>query len=112
MDDDIQDIIGKEAWTFAKTYAKTHPHEYIVRCRCSSGEAFDAICEYIQKNGHYEYFFNKRGVYCSIGNYTYWIMGDVVNRRWNDMYYLTPGRQIMKAENWKEMLEDGRVLHG
>ena len=107
----IEDIIEGEKWRFAVTYANTYPHEYIVRRRCSDAGNFDCLCEYIKKNGHYEYFFKKRGVYCSIGAYTYWVYGDVINRRWNDMYYLTPNKQIVKVDNWKEMLEDGRVLH-
>lgn len=111
MEANIEDIVNAEEWRFSVTYANTHPHEYIVRERCSSVSNFDALCEYIKRNGHHEYFFNKRGIYCSIGKYTYWVMGNVINRRWNDMYYLTPNRQIVKVDNWKEMLEDGRVLH-
>ena len=108
MDKTIEDTIMAEKWRFAKTYANTHPHEYIVRGKCSCPDSFDRICEYVKKNGHYEYFFNKRGLYCSIGDYTYWVMGDVINRRWNDMYFLTPNMQIGKVDGWKEMLEDGR----
>ncbi len=111
MENNILHIIESENWRFAVSYANTHPHEYIVRERCSSVGNFDVLCEYIKKNGHYEYFFNKRGLYCSIGAYTYWIMENVINRRWNDMYYLTPNKQIVKVDNWREMLEDGRVLH-
>ena len=111
MEADIEDIVNAEEWRFSITYANTHPQENIGRERCSDVGNFDALCEYIKRNGHHEYFFNKRGIYCSIGKYTYWVMGNVVNRRWNDMYYLTPNRQIVKVDNWKEMLEDGRVLH-
>lgn len=107
----IEDIIAGEEWTFAKTYAKTNPHEYIVRGRCSSEERFDELCEYIRKNSHYEYFFKKRWPYCTIGSFTYWVMGDVINRRWNDMYKVNPNGVIYKVDNWKELLEDGRVLH-
>ena len=111
MEVNVIEAIENEKWHFAWTYKNTHPHEYIVREKCSSVNNFDVICEYLQKNGHYEYFFNKRGAYCSIGKYTYWVMGNIINRRWNDMYYLTPNKQIVKVENWKELLEDGRVLY-
>ena len=107
----INRIIEGNTWRFAKTYATTHPHEYIVKHKCSSEEDFNELCEYIKKNGHFEYFFNHRGVYCVIGEYTYWIDDNVINRRWNDMYYLNERKQILKVDNWKELLKDGRVLH-
>ena len=107
----INKIIEKNNWRFAKTYASTHPHEYIVKNKCSGEEDFDMLCEHIKNEGHYEYFFNKRGTYCVIGDYTYWVMGDVINRRWNDMYYLNERKQIVKVDNWKELLKDGRVLY-
>lgn len=111
MENNIIELIKSEKWRFAWTYKNTHPHEYIVKEKCSSMITFDNICEYIKNNGHYEFFFNKRGLYCTIGEYTYWVMGSVINRRWNDMYYLTPNKQIVKVDNWKELLEDGRVLY-
>lgn len=104
--------IHNNKWRFAKTYANTNPHEYIVRNKCNSVEDFDALCELIKNEGHIEYFFNHKGTYLSIDNYTYWIDGDVINRRWNDIYYVTKDtKQIMKVENWKELLKDGRVLY-
>lgn len=103
--------VSSEVWHFAKTYANSNPHEYIVRSKCKSVDFFDALCEYIKNNGHIEYFYGHSGTYVVIGEYTYWKMGDVINRRWNDMYYVDKAKQIIKVENWKELLEDGRVLH-
>ena len=98
--------VESEKWIFAKTYAKSNPHEYIVRSRCHSVDFFDALCEYIKNNGHIEYFYNHCGTYVSIGDYTYWQMGDVINRRWNDMYIVNPKtKQIEKVKNWKELLQ-------
>lgn len=111
MEINIEDIIKAEKWRFAVTYAKTSPHEYIVRHRCSCANDFDLLCEYIEKNGHYEYFFNHRYTYCPIGDFTYWVMGDVINRRWNDIYYVNANKQVCMVEDWKEKLNDGRVLH-
>lgn len=107
----VENIIEKNKWIFAKTYANTHPHQYIVKSRCSGEGDFDCLCEYIKKYGHFEYFFKKRGTYCSIGEFTYWNMGDIINRRWNDMYQLTDTKQIIKVDNWKELLQDGRILY-
>ena len=107
----IDELIYKNYWRFAKTYANTHPHEYIIKNKCSSEEDFNIICEYINKNGHYEYFFNKRGTYCSIGDFTYWVMGDVINRRLNKMYSVNERGQIIKNDDWKEYIDNGRILH-
>lgn len=111
METNIEDIINAERWRFAITYAKTSPHEYIVRGRCSDVRNFDCLCEYIKNNGHYEYFFNHRYTYCSIGAFTYWVMGDVINRRWNDIYYVNEKKQVCMVEDWEEKLNDGRILH-
>ena len=109
---DILRIIDGERWAFAKTYAKSNPHEYIVREKCSNVDFFDTLCEYIKSNGHVEYFFSHRGIYLTLGDYTYWQMGDVINRRWNDMYKVDKNtKQISKVDNWKELLQDGRILH-
>ena len=106
----ILSIINGEHWRFAKTYANSNPHEYIIRSKCSSVEIFDYLCEYIKNNGHTEYFYNHSGTYLAIGKYTYWVMGDVINRRWNDMYNVDKvSKQITKVKNWKELLKDGRV---
>ena len=112
MNIDVERIIRSENWRFAKTYANSNPHEYIVRSKCTNVDFFDLLCEYIKNNGHLEYFYNHRGTYVSIGEYTYWQMGDVINRRWNDMYIVDKNtKQISKVENWKELLSDGRILH-
>lgn len=109
---DILKAIESEDWRFAKTYANFNPHEYIVRGKCRDVNNFDTLCVYIKNNGHKEYFFNHPNTYASIGDYTYWVMGDVINRRWNDMYKVDENtKQIMKVDNWKELLNDGRVLY-
>lgn len=106
----IENLLHKFKWRFAKTYANTNPHEYIVRGKDCSNDEFDLICEYIKNNGHTEYFFNHKGTYISVDNFTYWIDDNILNRRWNDMYIVID-KKIHKVDNWKELLEDGRVLH-
>ena len=107
---EIEKLFDSFKWRFAKTYANSNPHEYIVRDKDCNNDVFDSICEYIKKNGHYEYFYNHKGIYISVGNFTYWIDDNILNRRWNDMYYVED-KKIYKVENWRELLKDGRVLH-
>ena len=111
MENDILKIINEEHWRFAKTYANSNPHEYIVKSKCKNPDNFDALCEYIKNCGHIEYFYGHRGTYVSIGDYTYWNMGDIINRRWNIMYKVDKTTcNITKVENWKEIL-NGTILH-
>lgn len=100
----IEQGILDEKWIFAKTYADSNPHEYIVRRLCKSVDFFDALCEQIKKEGHPEYFFNHKYIYLTIGDYTYWNMGDVINRRRNDLYYVDDKKRIHKVDNWREIL--------
>lgn len=102
-EDYILDVIGRMKWSFAKTCANTHPHEYCIR-NSGNSEDFDALCEYITKNSHNEWYFNKRGLYCSIGSHTYWISGGMIGRRRNDLYEVTANKRIVKVSNWRELL--------
>lgn len=101
----IEKIINGFHWIFAKTYQNSHPHEYIVRSKCGDVESFDLLCELIKKNGHIEYFFTSENIYLSVGDYTYWVIGNVINRRWNDIYILNEKNQISKVKNWKQILK-------
>lgn len=106
----LNEAIRRCRWQFAKTYANTHPHEYIVRSQCDCPEAFDTICECIRKDGHTERFFSTTNTYLMEGEYTYWRMGDVVNRRWNAIYYTDANGVIRKTSDWREWIDDN-VLH-
>ena len=102
-EDYILNVIDRMNWSFAKTCANTHPHEYCIR-NSGNAELFDALCEHIQNNSHNEWYFNKRGLYCSIGSHTYWISGGMIGRRRNDIYEVTANKRIVKVANWRELL--------
>ena len=69
-------------WNEAKTYAKTAPHEYIMRK--DEPELFEYIGRMIKKHGIYENFTLhgkvNRYKYYYRGNYKYWIIWNVLNR--------------------------------
>ena len=102
-EDYILNVIGRMKWSFAKTCANTHPHEYCIR-NAGNAELFDALCEHITENSHNEWYFNKRGLYCSIGSHTYWVTGGMIGRRRNDLYEVTANKRIVKVANWRELL--------
>jgi hypothetical protein len=69
-------------WTFAKTYAKIAPHEYIVKE--NESELFAEYEDKISKSGKEEEFtlHGKTNVYryCYEGAYKYWIIENILNR--------------------------------
>ncbi len=66
-------------WTFAKTYAKTWPHEYIVREKVEAG-LFDALAGHIDEHGYAARFYQANQVYFDHAGRTYWHMDNIVNR--------------------------------
>jgi hypothetical protein len=76
---DLQTFIAETVWTFAKTYAKTWPHEYIVRDRVDP-KLFEQLARYIDAHGYEDYFYQNRQTYFDFDGRTYWHMDDVINR--------------------------------
>lgn len=97
---DLQDLIENNTWRFAISYAKTHPHEYVVRKNCSNVNQFDRVCELISIYGETQYFFKNAGKYVDYNGYTYWLDGDVLNRRHNDIYEVNEYKVIKKKKDW------------
>ncbi len=76
----IVQFIEQTPWTFAKTYAKTWPHEYIVREKVDP-MLFAEFAEYIDKNGYKSHFYRTMQIYFDFCGYTYWHMDNIINRR-------------------------------
>jgi hypothetical protein len=80
--EDVKSFIEKTKWIFAKTYAKTAPHEYIVRDNLLNEDknSFDEFAEIIKEQGYTKNFYNTEFKYLNIGDKKYWHMGEVINR--------------------------------
>jgi len=76
-DEFYREWISKQSWIFAKTYAKTAPHEYIVKGELSSEdqEIFVDFVIYIRENGYTKKFYSKEFSYYDIDGEKYWTMG-------------------------------------
>jgi len=72
-------FIENETWIFAKTYAKTWPHEYLVEEKVDK-VIFTELADYIDKFGHQENFYNKQMIYLNFNKHTYWHMENIINR--------------------------------
>jgi len=75
----IVQFIETTKWTFAKTYAETWPHEYIVMEKVDE-KLFLELANHIDKFGYPENFYQKILTYFDYGGYTYWHMDNIINR--------------------------------
>ena len=54
----LREFIDSSQWTFAKTYALTWPHEYLVRERVDR-VLFDALVRHIRQHGFEGRFYQR-----------------------------------------------------
>ena len=73
-DQDFYDFIQNNRWIFAKTYAKSLPHEYCLRQNCVGN--IDETIKYIHKNGVRAKFFSREYVYLEVDGYFYFTYED------------------------------------
>ena len=72
--DNIRHFVDTTPWTFAKTYAKTWSHEYIVRHQVDEN-LFVQLVEHIRAEGYAGKFYSKDITYFDEANKVYWTMG-------------------------------------
>jgi len=72
--EELKDFVNSANWTFAKTYAETWPHHYLVRDRVVE-ELFIKLVEHIRRFGYERPFYNKKYIYFEEDGYVYWTMG-------------------------------------
>ena len=82
---DLRQFVDNEKWVFAKTYAETWPHEYLVRKRVDR-DLFVKLVEHIRENGYRGHFYKKEITYYDEDGLVYWTMGapvhetEIINR--------------------------------
>lgn len=91
----LQDFVDNSTWIFAKTYAKTWPHEYIVQEHVDH-DMFIKLANHIDSNGYKSFFYNKEMVYFDYNEYTYWHMENIINR-------------CLLADTYHRRVVDGRL---
>ena len=75
----LKSFIAIQDWIFAKTYAETWPHEYIVQERVDN-ELFLELANHIDLFGYEDYFYEMKLIYFKYNELTYWHMGNIINR--------------------------------
>ncbi len=71
--DDVRSFVASTAWTFAKTYAATWPHEYVVR-RPENAAMILALARHIFERGTDGRFYSQVRKYHHEGGKVYWSM--------------------------------------
>lgn len=92
LSEPLRAFVQSCTWTFAKTYADTWPHHYIVRDRVDEG-LFVQLVQHIRDHGYEASFYSRRITYFDEDGMVYWTMGSpledtkVVNRCRVDQTY-------------------------
>jgi hypothetical protein len=71
---EVKLFIAEQDWIFAKTYAKTWPHEYLVREKVDE-VLFVKMVEHIRANGYVGKFYKMDITYFDEDGMVYWTMG-------------------------------------
>jgi hypothetical protein len=79
LPDELKHFIAHAPWTFAKTYAATWPHEYIVQDKVYD-DLFLRLAAHIDDFGYESRFYNTIQVYFHADGFTYWHMDNIINR--------------------------------
>lgn len=98
---ELRDFVGREKWTFAKTYAKTWPHEYVVRDRVDEA-LFVRLVEHIRAHGYLGRFYRMKITYFDEDGLTYWTMGAPVDEE-------TVINRCPKENTYEERLKRGTL---
>ena len=77
--DEMRKFIETTNWTWAKTYADTWPHHYIVRDRVDE-ELFVKMVQHIRRFGYEGRFYRMKITYFEEDGLVYWTMGDPIEK--------------------------------
>ena len=116
--EEAEAFVKKHEWTFATTYAKTAPHEYLVKARLSESQKkqYERFVATMKANSVEAYFYTHKNNYFILGDNYYWFMGqhenmavDLINRtkteyldKKEDAYYYNPERVQEDIKKWEE----------
>ena len=79
LSEKLKNFIKEQDWFFAKTYAETWPHEYIVQKRVDN-DLFLELANHIDQFGYEDHFYKMKQIYFDYDGFTYWHMENIINR--------------------------------
>jgi hypothetical protein len=74
---EMMDFINNSQWIFAKTYAATWPHHYIVRERVDE-DLFVKMVQHIRRFGYEGRFYDMKIIFYDEDGLVYWTMGELI----------------------------------
>ena len=92
LPEDVRAFVESARWTFAKTYAATWPHEYVVRTP-ENAQMLLALAQHVFEHGTDGRFYSQVRKYHHEGGKVYWSMDDtpeettLINRCDEDQTY-------------------------
>lgn len=102
----------RHKWKYATTYAKTAPHEYLVKRWLNEGDRhlFERLVQTINKEAVTGYFYEHENRYLILGDQYYWYMPcypdnmavDLINRTTTDYLEYRNGAYHYKPKNLNE----------
>ena len=88
-EEEAKQFIKDTEWIFAKTYAKTTPHEYtVIKVGHPLRDRAVAFMKYIFDNGVEEPFFGHPFTVCYIDDRKYWVMAKSKDEISDDNYLI------------------------
>lgn len=109
--EEAKTFVENRKWKFATTYAKTAPHEYLVKKWLSEDERrlFERLVQTINKESVVGYFYGHKNNYLILGDYYYWYMVDcypenlavdLINRTTTDYLEFRDGAYHYKEQHF------------
>ena len=107
-ENEFREFVDRFKWTFAKTYASTAPHEYIVLSKVGPQHKADFVnvARFIREAGFKAYYYRRQGYYFILDDNYYWTMDekvedtDLINRAKTSEYELIDNAWRWKGKKW------------
>lgn len=75
----LKRFIAEQKWIFAKIYATTWPHEYIIQEKVDN-DLFLQLAHHVDTYGYESYYYKSRIIYYDHNGHSYWHMENIINR--------------------------------
>lgn len=106
---EIKDFINNVEWVFAKTYAKTWPHEYIVKEKVDE-TLFVQMVKHIRENGYEGKFYKTKIIYFEENGLVYWTMVPPLGHpKWYPIEEETIINRCPKENTYENRLKNGTL---
>ncbi len=106
--EEAKEYAESHRWKFASTYAKSAPHEYLVKSWLSDDDrcGYERFVATMKQNSVVGYFYGQKNNYLILGDHYYWFMGqyenmavDLINRTTTNYLEFRDGAYYYKGKD-------------